>query len=84
MQLIVMDCLFLLQMYDKLAKNFHILEQKALDPVDVAKSIIFLASDDASRITGALLPVDDGASLSSPAYDFIGSQPAPELDTGLQ
>ncbi len=30
------------------------------DPVEVAKAILFLASDDASVITGAILPVDGG------------------------
>jgi NAD(P)-dependent dehydrogenase (short-subunit alcohol dehydrogenase family) len=30
------------------------------DPVEVAKAILFLASDDASFITGTVLPVDGG------------------------
>ena len=30
----------------------------AMDPVDVAKVIVFLASDDASFITGANVPID--------------------------
>jgi len=34
-------------------------------PEDVAKAVLFLASDDAQFITGALLPVDGGESSSS-------------------
>jgi NAD(P)-dependent dehydrogenase (short-subunit alcohol dehydrogenase family) len=30
------------------------------DPTEVASAILFLASDDASFITGAILPVDGG------------------------
>ena len=30
------------------------------EPAEVAKAILFLASDDASFITGAVLPVDGG------------------------
>jgi NAD(P)-dependent dehydrogenase (short-subunit alcohol dehydrogenase family) len=30
------------------------------EPSEVAKAILFLASDDASFITGAILPVDGG------------------------
>ena len=32
-------------------------------PEDVAKSALFLASDDAAYLTGVVLPVDGGASL---------------------
>jgi NAD(P)-dependent dehydrogenase (short-subunit alcohol dehydrogenase family) len=34
----------------------------ASDPVDVAKMALYLASDDARRVTGAILPIDSGAS----------------------
>ena len=32
-------------------------------PDDVAKVVLFLASDDASYLTGVILPIDGGASL---------------------
>ena len=33
---------------------------RAAEPEEVAKAIVFLASDDADFITGAILPVDGG------------------------
>jgi Tropinone reductase 1 len=36
--------------------------QRVGEPVEVAKAILFLASDDASYITGVNLPVDGGFS----------------------
>ena len=43
--------------------------KKAATPVDVAKAITFLASDDAAMITGVLLPVDGGYRLAGPQKD---------------
>jgi NAD(P)-dependent dehydrogenase (short-subunit alcohol dehydrogenase family) len=34
---------------------------KISPPADVARAIVFLASDEASSATGAILPVDGGA-----------------------
>jgi 3-oxoacyl-[acyl-carrier protein] reductase len=41
----------------------HILGQKTLEPKDVAQAALFLASEAASHITGALLNVDAGYTL---------------------
>lgn len=34
------------------------------EPVDVAEAVVFLVSDEAKYIVGALLPVDDGLNIS--------------------
>jgi len=60
------------------AKKAHLLEQEILQPTDIAKAMVFLASDDAKRITGVLLPVDGGAMLSTPLYDFTDKPTAAE------
>jgi NAD(P)-dependent dehydrogenase (short-subunit alcohol dehydrogenase family) len=36
-----------------------------VDPVDVSKAVLYLASDDARYITGVALPVDAGYLLKS-------------------
>jgi NAD(P)-dependent dehydrogenase (short-subunit alcohol dehydrogenase family) len=36
-------------------------------PQDVADAVVFLASEQASFITGVVLPVDGGLSIASPA-----------------
>ncbi|KAG5324738.1 DCXR reductase, partial [Acromyrmex heyeri] len=47
-------------------KNIHALGRNG-DTLEVAKAIIFLASDDASFMTGVTLPVDGGAHVLSPS-----------------
>ena len=47
--------------YLGMMKNFNLLEKKNLEPENVADSIIFLASDEASYVTGSIYNVDGGA-----------------------
>lgn len=47
------------------SKETHALRRTG-DPIEVAKTIAFLASDDASYITGATLPVDGGRHAMCP------------------
>ncbi|MFB1485981.1 MULTISPECIES: SDR family NAD(P)-dependent oxidoreductase [unclassified Thiocapsa] len=44
-------------------KRRHRLRQDAVEPSDVARAVVFLASEDARRITGACLNVDAGYAL---------------------
>lgn len=44
--------------------NYFLLNKKVLDPNDVANAVLFLASDDASFMTGEILGVDNGYSLN--------------------
>ena len=45
--------------------------KKPATPEEVAKAITFLASEEASMITGAFLPIDGGWSLAGPQKDII-------------
>ena len=47
------------------SKSTHALGRPGT-PLEVAKTIAFLASDDASYITGQTLPVDGGRSIMCP------------------
>jgi NAD(P)-dependent dehydrogenase (short-subunit alcohol dehydrogenase family) len=57
----------------RIAKNPEIFEQlvrwyplrRVADPIDIAKAALFLASDDAAAISGAMLPVDCGLSAGN-------------------
>jgi NAD(P)-dependent dehydrogenase (short-subunit alcohol dehydrogenase family) len=42
------------------AKLSHVAVKRLCEPADVANAALFLASDDAAYITGAVLPVDGG------------------------
>jgi NAD(P)-dependent dehydrogenase (short-subunit alcohol dehydrogenase family) len=44
-------------------KRRHRLRQESIEPSDVARAVLFLASEDARRITGACLNVDAGYAL---------------------
>jgi len=41
----------------------HVLQQQAVDPQDVARAVLFLASAEARRVTGTILNVDAGYTL---------------------
>ena len=57
----------------RIEKNPEIFEQlvrwyplgRVADPIDIAKTALFLASDDAAAISGAMLPVDCGLSAGN-------------------
>jgi len=36
---------------------------RTAEPVEIAKSVVFLSSDDASFITGAVVPIDGGLGM---------------------
>ena len=46
---------------DRLAKS-HLLG--LIEPEDVARAVLYLASDDARKVTGQILPVDSGVTIS--------------------
>ncbi|MEQ8697803.1 MAG: SDR family oxidoreductase [Bauldia litoralis] len=50
---------------DKVAAPYHLLGRVG-DPQEVARTVVFLCSDDASFITGADIPVDGGYSAMGP------------------
>ena len=52
-----------IDLIDSTVKRRHRLRQEAVEPSDVARAVLFLASDDARRITGACLNVDAGYAL---------------------
>ena len=51
---------------DTVAAPYHLLGRVG-DPREVARTVVFLCSDDASFITGADIPVDGGYSAMGPA-----------------
>ena len=55
------------------AKNVP-LQNQLNDPKDVANQLLFLASNDASFITGEIMTIDGGQSLTSDSYDDYVAQ----------
>jgi len=52
-------------------------------PSDVAKSILWLASDDASFVTGEILTIDGGQSLTNNNYvDYLKELEAQKQNDG--
>ncbi|KKC34545.1 SDR family oxidoreductase [Devosia psychrophila] len=39
---------------------YHASDPRTLDPIDIANAVLFLASDEARPLNGAVLPVDMG------------------------
>ena len=55
------------------ARNVPLVE-RLNNPKEVAESLLFLASDDASFMTGEILTVDGGQSLTTDAYDDYAAE----------
>ena len=53
--------------------------RRAAEPSDVAKAILFLASDMSAYVTGAVIPVDGGLSAPVPHIPF-----APGMQTRVE
>jgi NAD(P)-dependent dehydrogenase (short-subunit alcohol dehydrogenase family) len=47
-----------------------------VDPEEIARAVCFLASEDASAITGVNLPVDCGWLVAPPWHTYGGIRPA--------
>ena len=55
------------------ARNVPLME-RLNNPKEVAESLLFLASDDASFVTGEILTIDGGQSLTTDAYDDYAAE----------
>ncbi len=47
-------------------RDSHIPMKRRAEPMEIAYATLFLASDEASFVTGAILPVDGGESAGRP------------------
>lgn len=64
-------------MPDEFRKSFvsHVPLNRVGKPEDIANSVLFLASEDSSYITGTILEVSGGYHLGTPQYaEFVGSK----------
>lgn len=55
------------------SRNVPLME-RLNNPKEVAESLLFLASDDASFVTGEILTIDGGQSLTTDAYDDYAAE----------
>jgi NAD(P)-dependent dehydrogenase (short-subunit alcohol dehydrogenase family) len=54
--------------------------RRVADPAEIAEAVVFLASDRAAFITGAVLPIDGGSTAVGPLGEILAPPRHPEND----